>query len=168
MGFIETSVEELLRLGGKVHSDCSYPGIPVEYKNRRGQKASAGELQIVEAKITETSSFLDYIAGGTELSLMVAVDFTMSNGDPFHPESLHYLDPSNKPNQYQAAMSNVGSILQEYDNDKRFPLWGFGGIPGLGDGFTTSHCFQLGESLEVNGVKGLVDEYNASFRCVSL
>ena len=30
-------------------------------------------------------------------------------------------------NQYQQAIVNVGGILAEYDADKKFPAYGFGG-----------------------------------------
>jgi hypothetical protein len=32
--------------------------------------------------------------GGVEISFMVAVDFTASNGDPRSPQSLHFIDPA--------------------------------------------------------------------------
>lgn len=35
-------------------------------------------------------SFLDYVRGGCEISVMVAIDFTASNGAPSLPTSLHY------------------------------------------------------------------------------
>lgn len=37
---------------------------------------------------------LQFIAGGCEISLVVAIDFTASNGDPAAPNSLHYLHPA--------------------------------------------------------------------------
>ena len=39
----------------------------------------------------QDTTFLDYIRGGLKLHFVVAVDFTMSNGDPNDPNSLHYL-----------------------------------------------------------------------------
>ena len=42
----------------------------------------------IEFKTRET--FLDYIFGGCELGLQIAIDFTLSNGDPSNPNSLHY------------------------------------------------------------------------------
>lgn len=38
-------------------------------------------------------TFLDYIMGGVEISFIVAVDFTASNGDPRNTDSLHYCRP---------------------------------------------------------------------------
>ena len=40
----------------------------------------------------ERPSFLDYIFGGCEIQLIIAIDFTGSNGDPRNPTSHHYLD----------------------------------------------------------------------------
>jgi hypothetical protein len=39
---------------------------------------------------------LQFIAGGCEISLMVAIDFTASNGDPAMPNSLHYVNPAGR------------------------------------------------------------------------
>ena len=49
------------------------------------------ELEVFSCDIQKTYSFLDYIQGGTELACTVAIDFTASNGDPFNPDSLHYI-----------------------------------------------------------------------------
>jgi len=43
-------------------------------------------------------SFLEYVFGGCDIDLSIAIDFTLSNGQPSHPESLHYFDPNR--NQY--------------------------------------------------------------------
>lgn len=47
-----------------------------------------------------------------------------SNGDPSTPQSLHFV--SNVPNSYELAIRSVGSIIQDYDSDKQFPVLGFG------------------------------------------
>ena len=61
-------------------------------------------------------TFLEYIFGGCEIQLSVAIDFTLSNGNPSERDSLHYLD-MNK-NEYLHAIKSVGNILQYYDSDK--------------------------------------------------
>ena len=73
--------------------------------------------------------------------LFVGIDFTASNGDMTAPHSLHYLGGMN---QYDGAIQQVGSILEPYDADRSFPVYGFGGMPN-GGAFrnTTTHCFAL-------------------------
>ncbi|KAF9577353.1 hypothetical protein BGW38_007481, partial [Lunasporangiospora selenospora] len=96
------------------------------------------EFLIRRMIVTETPSFLDYLAGGVPLNLVVAIDFTQSNGDPRHTNSLHYKSPSGD-NDYTRAIRSVGNILECYDTDKKFPVYGFGAkVNG-----TVSHCFAL-------------------------
>lgn len=87
--------------------------------------------------------------------MMLAIDFTASNGNPSSTNSLHYMNP-NGPNQYQKAINAIGQILLNYDSDKQIPAFGFGGnihFPTIPSG--TSHCFPLsGDFKEVEG-KGL-------------
>lgn len=49
-----------------------------------------------------------------QMNFTVAVDFTASNGNPQSPTSLHYNNPY-QLNQYAAAISAVGEIIQDYD-----------------------------------------------------
>jgi hypothetical protein len=113
-------------------------------------------------------TFLDYLAGGFELNFMVAIDFTASNGNSRLPDSLHYIDPSGRPNAYQRAIVEVGEVLQFYDSDKRFPTWGFGARPIDGP---VSHCFNLNGSsnyCEVEGIQGIMMAYASALLNVSL
>ncbi|XP_020233497.1 protein BONZAI 1 isoform X2 [Cajanus cajan] len=113
-------------------------------------------------------TFLDYLTGGYELNFMVAIDFTASNGNPRLPDSLHYIDPSGRPNAYQRAIIEVGEVLQYYDSDKRFPTWGFGARPIDGP---VSHCFNLNGSshyCEVEGIQGIMMAYTSALLNVSL
>lgn len=89
------------------------------------------------------------------MGLQIYVDFTLSNGSPNMPNSLHYLDP--QKNQYDQAMRAVGYILQNYDNDQKFPLYGFGGK--LRGAKEASHCFALNGNMfdpEVAGIEACV------------
>ena len=54
--------------------------------------SSKGQLSISNISINKKNSFLDYIFGGCEVGITVAVDFTASNGQPTNPNSLHYWD----------------------------------------------------------------------------
>uniref|UniRef100_A0A0E0L1T8 C2 domain-containing protein n=1 Tax=Oryza punctata TaxID=4537 RepID=A0A0E0L1T8_ORYPU len=124
----------------------------------KGQKKLKGQLFVDKFQEKVQHTFLDYISSGFELNFMVAVDFTASNGDPRSPQSLHYIDPSGRPNSYQ----------QFYDNDRRFPAWGFGAKTPQG---YISHCFNLNATTngcEVVGVEGIMSAYSSTLYSVTL
>ena len=94
--------------------------------------------------------------------MSIAINFTLSNGDPSKPDSLHYFDMKN--NQYLNAITSVEHILENYDSDKFFTVLGFGGrIPSLFD--KTSHCFALNGNIfnpevpEIEGVINCISQY---------
>ena len=104
--------------------------------------------------------FVDYLSGGLELQLSVAIDFTGSNGDPRKLGTLHYIDrTSGQLNNYEKALTAVGSIVGRYDSDQQFPMLGF----GAKFGGIINHCFQLGPTPEVSGIKGMLDAYRNTF-----
>ena len=47
-------------------------------------------LTLNDIIVEKRESFLDYIFGGCEIGLQVAIDLTLSNGEPQMPDSLHY------------------------------------------------------------------------------
>lgn len=76
---------------------------------------------------------------------------------------------SGQPNQYQHAIMNVGSILEYYDTDKLYPVYGFGG--GLSESNSTSHCFALNGNIyrpECHGVQGIMNAYQHAITRVRL
>jgi hypothetical protein len=110
-------------------------------------------------------SFLDYIFGGMEMTVHVAIDYTLSNGPPTDPNSLHYINPQTGMNEYTQALSAVMSIVQDYDSDQHFPMYGFGGkIPGSAEA-GASHCFALNGDIYnpyVDGMPKVMDTYYKS------
>lgn len=76
-------------------------------------------------------SMIDFMRSGWKISLNVSIDFTASNGELSDRYSLHYVDPSNplKMTAYEQAIFQVGNILEPYDDDKMFPVFGFGAKP---------------------------------------
>jgi hypothetical protein len=153
----------------------------------------AGVLVFQQVVMIARPSFLDYIRGGCEVAFtvsdlvsicfgskgdnqlcvtmrQVAVDFTASNGDPRDTRSLHFVDPYNPHtdnNAYIQAMTSVGQVLECYDTDKQFPVYGFGGRVGP----TVSHCFALNgrdEAPEVVGLEGILGVYKHAIRQVTL
>ena len=130
--------------------------------------------------------FIDFLSGGLEMRMFVAVDFTASNGMPGDPRSLHHMRPGyfneykpekkyfvtsicaqTGPNRYQQAIATIGDILQSYDSSKLFAAYGFGGLVHK----VTSHCFALNgvpESPCVQRVQGILDAYEKALLNVGL
>lgn len=67
------------------------------------------------------------------------------------------------PTPYEHAIYGIGRVLEFYDSDKMFPVYGFGGqMPDR----TTSHCFAInGNNAQpfCAGVHGIA----ATYRCDS-
>lgn len=110
-GCCEASLKVLSESEGKLEIGLIKSGKPNGYLH-------------IQTNVSKLYSFLDYLRSGCEISLMVAIDFTGSNGDPNDPKSLHYLSPHTL-NDYELAIKHVGDILAEYDSDQLFPVWGF-------------------------------------------
>eukprot|EP00761_Pharyngomonas_kirbyi_P013138 gb/GECH01013165.1/.p1 GENE.gb/GECH01013165.1/~~gb/GECH01013165.1/.p1 ORF type:complete len:510 (+),score=138.88 gb/GECH01013165.1/:1-1530(+) len=154
VGELRTSVDALLQNRG----DTSFT-------ESEDSSSTVGNLVIKHVHFSEEKSFVDYLSSGWELSMVVGVDFTGSNGNPSDPESLHYL--SSERNQYESAISSVGEILQHYDADKMFPAFGFGAKLPNGQ---VSHCFPLNGTNDpyCNGINGILESYRNAMSNVQL
>mmetsp|Transcript_1708 Transcript_1708/g.1969 ORF Transcript_1708/g.1969 Transcript_1708/m.1969 type:complete len:603 (+) Transcript_1708:113-1921(+) len=105
-------------------------------------------------------TFIDYVSGGCELNVAVAIDYTGSNGDPRRPGTLHYIHRDGQLNDYEKAIHSIVHILSKYDSDCNFPVWGFGAKYGG----VVRHLFQCGPTPEVHGVQGVIDAYRQTFQ----
>lgn len=132
IGTVDTNLNDILQSAG-----TPFPFLNMDKTLKRGYKDS-GKLVVREARLIKEFSFLQYLQGNCPISLMVAIDFTASNGEASDPSSLHYVR-SGSMNVYERAITAVGEILLDYDSDKKVPLWGFGAAPFLGE--STSYCF---------------------------
>ncbi|EGC33517.1 hypothetical protein DICPUDRAFT_56392 [Dictyostelium purpureum] len=152
IGIVHLNADQVLR-GQK-----EFPIINPKKTKKSGYNNS-GILRFFEAKLEKKHSFLDYLAGGCEISLMVAIDCTGSNGVASNVHSLHYNTPA-QPSQYARSIMSVGSVLAPYDSDGMIDVMGFGGsYPGSG----VSHCFPFSFDPNVPaalGVQGVLGLYN--------
>ncbi|XP_027931663.1 protein BONZAI 3-like isoform X1 [Vigna unguiculata] len=164
IGKMQKSVTEL----EKLYREKTGANFVIPSTRDRQEKVLKGQLFVDQYCEKEQFSFIDYVSNGFELNFMVAVDFTASNGNPQHSDSLHYIDAYGRLNPYQKAIIEVGEVIQVYDSDRRFPAWGFGGkMPGG----TVSHCFNLNGNpggSEVVGVEGVMDAYANALRSIAL
>eukprot|EP00300_Choanocystis_sp_HF-7_P023988 c25381_g1_i1.p1 GENE.c25381_g1_i1~~c25381_g1_i1.p1 ORF type:complete len:553 (+),score=122.76 c25381_g1_i1:34-1692(+) len=121
-------------------------------KKKKNQGIS-GTLKILSSRLIVESTFLDYIVGGCEVSLNVAIDFTASNNPPQDPRSLHHISASG--NAYESALWAVGSVLLPYDSDGLINMSGFGAkINGV-----ANHYFPITPPTGVRGIEGVIGAY---------
>lgn len=116
--------------------------------------------------INERFTFLELLNKGLQISMMVGVDFTASNGETTIPGTLHYIGGG--PNQYERAIRSCGTILAYYDHDQLFPLLGFGGVPQGKN--TTEFVFPLNfnEDPNVKGIDQMIEVYKRSLTMTTL
>lgn len=165
MGTVETSCRQLLTSNGG-----GFNVIEPEKKKKKGY-VNSGTLVASNVIVEYNPTFTEFIAGGCEISLVAAIDFTASNGDPMNPSSLHFISPSGAYNSYQNAIASVGSVLQPYDTDQMYPVYGFGAKIRQADGAFSAvqHCFPVyGGGVEVHGVDGLLQAYKDCLNNVML
>lgn len=124
------------------------------------QVKAAAPLQLSSSGGKGKPNFMDYVIGGCEFNICLAVDFTGSNGDPMKPGTLHYLDPYGGFNDYERSMIALLNVLSRYDTDKHFALWGFGAKYN-GDVY---NVFQCGKRRLVPGLEGILQAYRDQFR----
>ncbi|XP_041670575.1 copine-3-like isoform X2 [Cheilinus undulatus] len=120
---------------------------------------NSGVICIKRCEVVKEFTFLDYIMGGCQINFTIAIDFTGSNGDPRSPQSLHYINPEGY-NEYLTAIWAVGNVIQDYDSNKMFPVFGFGAqIPNT---WTVSHEFPINFNPAnpfCAGIEGVVEAY---------
>lgn len=98
-------------------------------------------------------SFVDYVAGGCELRLQIAIDYTGRNGDPRQPGTLHNMHHDGRNlNEYETAITTVGSVVAQYDHDQAK----YGGL--------LRNCFQVGGASALSGISGVLEAYRSAFR----
>lgn len=126
--------------------------------NNKGLIPLSSEFMLsVKIEQIENLSFTTLLKKGLQISLIVGIDFTGSNGHYKDNDSLHYL--SNQMNSYEKSILSCGKIISSYDSDNQYPVFGFGGIPK--GKFDTDHAFPLTFSSNpcVFGIEGILNSY---------
>ena len=126
--------------------------------NNTSLKLGSAGMATISVDAIKNYSFIDYLRGGMQINLTVAIDFTGSNGNPNQPSSLHYLGPN--ANQYETAIRACGDIVAYYDYDQKFPVFGFGGK--FYGNPNVDHCFPLNcnpDDPEIYGIDGILQTY---------
>lgn len=154
--------------GDHKHLGASYTSLQGMKEGNRKLTFKGNSVDIVSFEMKRATNFLEYVFGGCNINLSIAIDFTLSNGDPKAANSLHCNNPHS--NEYLQALRAVGDILQYYDSDKEIPVYGFGAsIDPVKN--RASHCFALNGDIfapECNGLDGVVEAYQHALRRVNL
>ena len=127
-------------------ADLKNKPCPQEFTMTNPKIKKPGKLILEQFQMVPTPNFIDYLKSGLQMNLVVAIDFTGSNGSPTSPNSLHYM--GNQPNQYQQVIKGIWDIIESYDSDKKIPTFGFGAKPHLPriNSNTVSHCFPINDN----------------------
>jgi hypothetical protein len=115
-------IGEFVTTGKGLVQGATFDLINQSKKAKKKSYHNSGTIHVQSVTYTKEDSFIDFLAGGTEISLMVAIDFTASNGDQRYQNSLHFVNPY-EPNSYAKAILSVGEILAAYDSDNLFVLF---------------------------------------------
>jgi len=145
LGSVQSSVSALQMLNPGTAIDCD----------------PAGSILFHQIEFETCRTFLEFFTSGSvELALTFAIDLTSSNKDPRDPTSLHFLDPSGYPNEYEAVMRTLVNILLNYCSGDHIKALGFGA--NVPPSYNVSHCFPLsfgGQEGICTGVEGLIRTY---------
>lgn len=144
VGAKETTVAELL-LGGANGFMFSMNNKSVVIKTKEEENKKKSFSQLIKT---------------LNLNLHIGIDFTGSNGHYLDKGTLHYIpQEKDKKTLYESAIYECGKILENYDSDKCYPVFGFGAIPP--NAKEVCHCFPLtlSNSSFINGLDNVLKVY---------
>lgn len=152
MGYVLTTLRAILDSGGqKMKLTKAFKGLICA--------SGAGYISFLNPVVENHPTLVQFLKGGLDINLNVAIDFTQSNGHPSERTSLHRIsNPGDPENDYQKAIRAVGGVVEAYDHEKKFAVYGFGAR--LGGSRDVQHCFPVygGDSIVI-GVDGVLNAY---------
>ena len=93
------------------------------------------DVSKLAAKLTTLTEVVKALrdAGLKKASVVFGVDYTSSNellgADSFDGKCLHAIDPTGAAfNPYQQVMRTLGEVLNNFDDDRQIPAFGFGDV----------------------------------------
>ncbi len=124
IGEFTTTLNMLSRGAGPDSPNATFECINPTKRAKKSKKyKNSGLVSQLAFRLETRPTFVEYLGTGTvRLNCTFAVDFTLSNGDPNDPESLHFRHPSGW-NNYVIAIRSVGEIVEDYDaGERHYPL----------------------------------------------
>ena len=123
-----------------------------------------GTLEIIYY-IEKKLDITQFLEKDGQINLEIAIDYTESNNN--HVPPLHVISEGKK-NDYEMAIKSCGDIVAQYDYDKKFPVYGFGGIPKGSK--EVNQCFNINFKDDPNiiGIENIINCYKESLDKVKL
>ncbi|VDI27260.1 Hypothetical predicted protein [Mytilus galloprovincialis] len=134
---------------------------PKKEKSGKKKPTYTGSLRFYQFRVDLHYTLLDFIRGGLELNLVIAIDFTASNGNIDEELSLHNISDI-RDNQYLDAIETLGSLITQYNHDRQVTTFGFGAKWTNRD---LPYCFPLtGDQnrYTVKGIKAVTEAYETA------
>jgi len=135
-------------------------------KAKKSSYKNSGTMTFERIDIGEGFSFTTFPLHGTDIAVVFAIDFTSSNGTPHEEDSLHKivdladLSDFNTLNHYQKAITSIGKVLETYDSNKEFGVYGYGAQ--FGDNPMMQFEYPLtgdDKNPNVEGIQGVLNVY---------
>uniref|UniRef100_A0A1I8ELX1 Copine domain-containing protein n=1 Tax=Wuchereria bancrofti TaxID=6293 RepID=A0A1I8ELX1_WUCBA len=89
-------------------------------KKSKKKYLKSGTMELIKFSDVSFYSFLDYITSGTQLHLVIAVDFS-TNLSVNKLNDTHTFD-----NDFDCAIKGIAGIIRDYNSSKMFPAFGLG------------------------------------------
>ncbi|ESO94863.1 hypothetical protein LOTGIDRAFT_161113 [Lottia gigantea] len=160
IGCYTTTLSELVHMKRDGHYASVHLICPK--KQAKGKKeVHSGSLRFYQYRVEMNYSLLDYIRGGCQLRLVLALDFTASNGNISDSLSLHNTTDL-RSNQYLNAIESLGAMIARYDVEQRICVLGFGAKKSSSK--KPSHCFSLadqGTDIWIKGIREVINVYKS-------
>jgi hypothetical protein len=112
---------------------------------------------------TESNSFTKLLKAVLNLDLSIAIDFTVSNGNPKCENSLHYIS-NGFINNYEKAMRENIKIISMYNKSNKYNVYGFGAE--LNGEFKDIFNINGNDDESIIGLENIISKYKETVNSV--
>ena len=156
LGYAETTLRDIV--------NTPEDGKMLPIKNRKkvffgaGRKLTkTGTMQILRASLKEQATFLQYLHGGCEIDLLLAVDCGAAIDHADEKKASHFIHGA-LMNNYQVAIDKIGTIMEPYSRSHPFKMFGYNANASIEQ---TDNFFKMGD--KITGKAGLLKTYEKFF-----
>ena len=160
IGETTTSLKDMVNRQG-----LSLPLINSKKVKEVPKYSDSGMLEVIYCRKKPYNTFVDYVQGGIEFVSKIIIDLSASNNSQEEP--LHCIDDG--PSLYEKALEVTGSLIEEYDTDNKYEVYGFGAC--IPPDYGLSNCFNINlkaPQSECEKMSGFIEAYRSCFEDIQL